>query len=134
MSIPTLKRLAVVLGVFCVGLSVGGVFLLRSSVSLKLEAAFADEQTEVFDAMRTRALSSAVPDDIADSLSYVVSYYPSGSKQGEGTALDHVVERHRQAVVRDIVAHLRRTTGLDLGESPEPWILKYARASKGLTE
>lgn len=127
MSIPALKRLAVVLGVFCAVLFVGSGFLLWSHGWLHFQAAFADEQTQIFDQMRTQALQSTSPPDIAGSLEYAVFYYPSGSKQQAGSRLDRVVERHRMAVVRDIVAHLRRTTGQDLGESPEPWIQKYAQ-------
>jgi len=116
-----------VLGVFCALLFVGSGFLFWRYGYLHLQAAFADEQTQIFDEMRTRALQSTAPPDIAGSLAYVVIYYPSGSKQQAGSKLDRVVERHRTAVVRDIVAHLRRTTGQDLGESPELWIQKYAQ-------
>jgi len=70
---------------------------------------------------------STKPRDIAESLEYVVWYYPSGTKQEAGSRLDRVVERHRKAVVRDIVAHLRSVTNQDLGERPEPWIEKYAQ-------
>ena len=127
MSISALKRLAIALGVFCAVLFVGSGFLFWSYGWLHVQAAFADEQTHIFDEMRTRALQSTSPPDIAGSLEYVVIYYPSGSKQRAGSKLDRVVERHRAAVVRDIVAHLRHTTGQDLGERPEPWIQKYAQ-------
>ena len=127
MSIPALKRLAVGLGIICTALFVGSCFLFWSYGYLYLQAAFADEQTQIFDEMRTRALRSTSSPDIAGSLEYVVFYYPSGSKQRSGSKLDRVVERHRTAVVRDIIAHLRRTTGQDLGERPEPWIQKYAQ-------
>ena len=127
MSIPALKRLAVALGVFCAVLFVGSGFLFWSDGYLHLQAAFADEQTQIFDEMRTRTLQSTAPPDIAGSLEYVVIYYPSGSKHRAGSKLDRVVERHRTAVVRDIVAHLRRTTGQDLGKSPDAWIQKYAQ-------
>ena len=108
-------------------LFVGSGFLFWSYGYLHLQAAFADEQTQIFDEMRTRTLQSTAPPDIAGSLEYVVIYYPSGSKHRAGSKLDRVVERHRTAVVRDIVAHLRRTTGQDLGKSPDAWIQKYAQ-------
>jgi len=85
----------------------------------------ADEQTENFDASRVQALQFTEPHDIASSLTFVVYYYPSGTKQLVGSRLDRVVERHRTAVVRDIIAHLRLITKLDLGENPEAWIEKY---------
>jgi len=127
MSIQTLKRLALVLGVLCAVLFVGSGFVFWSYGWLYVRAALADEQTQIFDEMRTQALQSTAPPDIASALEYVVIYYPSGTKQRAGSKLDRVVERHRTAVVRDIVAHLRRTTGQDLGESPETWIQKYAQ-------
>jgi hypothetical protein len=127
MSIPALKRLAVVLGIFCAVLFVSSGYLFLSYGYLNLQAAFADEQTQIFDEMRTQALQSTAPSNIAGSLEYVVVYYASGSKQRTGSKLDRVVERHRTAVVREIIAHLRRVTGQDLGENPEPWIQKYAR-------
>lgn len=126
MSIPALKRLVLVLGVICAALFVGSGFLFWNYGNLQVQEAFADEQTQIFDDMRTRALQSAAPPDITGRLDYVISYYPSGSKQRMGSRLDRVVERHRTAVIRDMVAHLRRTTGQNLGESPEPWIQKYA--------
>jgi hypothetical protein len=126
-GIPAFKRIAVVLGVFCAVLFVGSGFVFWNYGWLHLQAAFADEQTQIFDEMRTQALQSTAPPDIAGSLGYVVNYYPSGSKQRTGSKLDRVVERHRTTVVREIIAHLRLTTGDDLGESPEVWIQKYSR-------
>lgn len=127
MSIPALKRLAVLLGIFSAVLLVSGGFLFRSYGYLYLQATFADEQTQLFNEMRTQALQSTAPPEIAGLLKHVVIYYPSGSKQRAGSKLDRVVERHRTAVVRDIIEHLRRTTGQNLGENPEAWIRKYAQ-------
>ncbi|MCE9552546.1 MAG: hypothetical protein K8T91_04100 [Planctomycetes bacterium] len=127
MRTQTLKRLAVVLGVFCAGLFVGSGLMFLSSGILFVEVAFADDQTQICDELRTRALQSTSPPEIASLLEGVVNYYPSGSKQQKGSRLDKVVERHRAAVVREIIAHLRRTTGEDLGESPEPWIKKHVK-------
>jgi hypothetical protein len=124
---PALKRLALGLGVLCTLLFVGCGFLFWSCGWLHIQASFADEQTEIFDETRVRALQATSPPDIAGYLEYAVYYYPSGTKQRARTKLDRVVERYRTAVVRDIVAHLRHTTGQDLGESPEPWIQKYAK-------
>ena len=126
MSIPALKRLAVALCVLCAVLLMGSGFLSWRLGWLSVQAAFADEQTKIFDDMRTRALQSTAPPDIASHLEYAVRYYPSGTKQRVGSRLDRVVERHRSAVMRDIIGHLRRTTAQDLGDNPEAWIQKYA--------
>ena len=80
----------------------------------------------VFDEMRTKALQSDV-EGAAGCLDYVVGYYPSGSKQDTGSRFDRMVERERTLAAREIVAHLRRKIGEDLGDSPAAWIAKYAK-------
>lgn len=127
MSSPVIKRLVVVLGVLCVLLLSSSSFLFWSFEHLHFHSKFADEQTRIFDQMRAKALQSPSPADIADSLGYVFHYYPSGTKQQTGSNLDYVVERHRTSVMRDIIAHLRQTTGQNLGDQPEPWIQKYVK-------
>ena len=93
---------------------------------LKIEVAFAEEQTRIFEQMRQQAVGGS-PSGAAESLAYVVNYYPSGTKQREGSRLDGVVERMRSSAIRDIISHLRQKTGEDLGEKPEAWIEKYAK-------
>ena len=126
MSIPGCKRLTIALGVVSVGLLVIYGCLFWSYGWLKIRVAFATEQTQIFEDMRTQALQSDAA-GAAGCLEYVVGYYPSGSKQETGSRLDHMVERERALAVRDIVAYLRTKTGQDLGESPEAWIQKYAK-------
>ena len=126
MSISGYKRLMIVYGVACIGLVVLCGSLFWSYGSLKIRVAFASEQTQIFDEMRTRALQSDAA-EAAGCLQYVIGYYPSGSKQESGSRLDRMVERERTLTVRDIVAHLRTKTGEDLGERPEAWIQKYAK-------
>jgi ABC-type phosphate/phosphonate transport system permease subunit len=93
---------------------------------LQLEAAFAEDQTRIFDDMRQQALQSDAT-GAAESLGYVVNYYPSGTKQRAGSRLDKVVERERASVTHDIISYLRQKTGEDLGENSEAWIKKYAK-------
>ena len=126
MSLLGNKRLAISLGVVCVGLLVlcGGLFW--SYGLLKIQVAFASEQTQIFTRMRAQALQSDAA-SAAGCLRYVVGYYPSGSKQQTGSLLDRMVEYERALAVRDIVAYLRNKTGQDLGESSEAWIQKYAK-------
>ena len=126
MSIPGYKRLTIALGVVCVGLLMLYGCLFWSYGWLKIRVAFASEQTQIFEEMRTQALQSDAT-GAAGCLEYVVGYYPSGSKQETGSRLDRMVERERALAVRDIVAYLRTKTGQDLGESPEAWIQKYAK-------
>jgi hypothetical protein len=126
MSISGYKRLTITLGVASVGLLVLCGSLFWSYGWLTVRVAFASEQTQVFDEMRTRALQSDAA-EAAGCLEYVVGYYPSGSKQETGSRLDGMVERERTLAARDIVAHLRTKSGEDLGENSEAWIQKYAK-------
>ena len=126
MSISGYKRLTVVLGVVCMGLLVLCGSLFWSHGSLTIRVALASEQTKIFEEMRKQALTSD-PAGAAGCLDYVVSYYPSGSKQETGSRLDRMVEHARALAARDIVAHLRTKTGEDLGDNPEAWIQKYAK-------
>jgi len=93
---------------------------------LKVHVAFASEQVHIFDEMRDQALHSDAS-GAAGCLEYVVSYYPSGTKQEPGSRLDRMVETARSQSVREILAYLRTKTGEDLGNDPEAWIKKYAK-------
>jgi hypothetical protein len=126
MSISGYKRLTIALVVVCVGLIVLCGSLFWSHGSLTIRVALASEQAKIFEEMRMRALTSD-PAGAAGCLEYVVSYYPSGSKQETGSRLDRMVEQARALAARDIVAYLRTKTGEDLGASPEAWIQKYAK-------
>ncbi|MGC3960630.1 MAG: hypothetical protein QM813_22665 [Verrucomicrobiota bacterium] len=126
MSISGYKRLTIALGVVSVGLLVLCGSLFWSHGWLTIRVAWASEQTKIFDEMRTQALQSDAA-GAAGCLEYVISYYPSGSKQETGSRLDRMVERERTLAARDIVAYLRTKTGEDLGASPEVWIQKYAK-------
>lgn len=93
---------------------------------LKIQVAFASEQTQIFEAMRVKAETNDA-EEAASCLNYVVYYYPSGTKQKTGSQLDLIVERERVSAVKDIIADLRIKTGNDLGDNPEAWIQKYAK-------
>lgn len=124
MSIQTRNRIIGVLLVAILLLIGVGALETWGYFRLHLEAAFAEEQTRVFDEARTKALESDAA-GAAGLLEYVVIYYPSGSKQRTGSHLDLVVERHRDIVIQDIIRHLREKTGEDLGDKPEVWVQKY---------
>ena len=125
MSISAYKRLTIALGILCAGLLVICGCLFWRFGWQGIQIAFASEQTEIFDEMRTKALQSD-PAGAAGYLEYVVRYYPSGTKQEAGSKLDRIVERERAFAERDIMAYLRTKTGEDLGANPEAWIQKYA--------
>jgi hypothetical protein len=117
--------LVLVLGAAVVGLSVLCVWQALLYAPLSIELAHAEGEIETFDEMREQALRSA-PAEAVGCLAYTVTYYPSGSKHASGSRIDRIVERARASAVREIIAHLRRSTGEDLGDDPAPWIKKYA--------
>lgn len=116
-----------VLSAAFVSLLLGAGALLYQYGWLKVEVAFAEEQTEIFEAMRTQARAASDAKTAADCLNYVVNYYPSGSKQQTGSRLDTIVERARAIAKQEIIADLRARTGENLGDDPQVWIEKYAR-------
>lgn len=96
------RNTAVVLAVVCVLLGVVG----WKYVCLGIEVAFASDQSAIFDDLREQALASHTPDRIREFIDGVETYYPSGTKQRTGSAVDRIVERHRAAVLREMRAHL----------------------------
>jgi hypothetical protein len=126
MTITQCKRLTVVLVVATVLSLALNAVLFWQSARQQIEVAFASDQIEIFETMRTRALQSDTG-EAASSLEYAIRYYPSGSKQRTGSRLDKMVEQARMKAARDIVAYLRQKTGQDLGEDPEKWIERFAR-------
>ncbi|HEX3799587.1 MAG TPA: hypothetical protein VH413_12885 [Verrucomicrobiae bacterium] len=114
------------LGVFCAVLMVMYGYLFWSYGWLNIRVAFADDQTQIFEDAWKHAMQSD-PAGAIEGLKEVINYYPSGSKQQEGSRLDRVVERARTNAEQEIIAHLRAKTGEDLGEQPAPWIQKYGK-------
>jgi hypothetical protein len=99
--------------------------VLWEAAGLSLRLTFAEDQTEQFEECRARALRSDAA-EAAACLKFIVNYHPSGTKQTPGSRLDRLVERERSRAVRDVIAHLRAQTGLDLGDDPEGWVRRFA--------
>jgi hypothetical protein len=94
-----------------------------------LRLSFTEDQTAIFEHMRVQAHQSR-PEKAVGFLEYVVNYYPSRTKQVEGSRLDLIVERSRQNAIRAILCDLRMRTGRDLGEDPQTWIDEYQPRDK----
>jgi hypothetical protein len=111
-----------------------GVILLISfaacrqfeSISTGVRIRFADDQTAIFEQMRSMVEGSDAA-KAADYLSYTLDYYPSGTKQAAGSPLDRVVERARRSALREMIALLRTKTGQDFGDEPRRWIEELRR-------
>lgn len=124
MTISGHQRVTIVLSIVCVALLALVTALIIHFLPLEMRVMMARGQIQLFDEMRERALQASAS-GIADSMRYVVGYYPSGTKQIAGSQLDQIVEQARAATIRECLDHLRKTTGEDLGDAAEPWIKKY---------
>ena len=102
---------------------------------------------QFIEAMRTNGLNAATPAATAQCLRNAVEYdYPDWSigslKPGavgakcfasapQGTQycvteLQRTVERERTVAIKELITHLRTTTGQDLGDDPKKWIKELA--------
>jgi hypothetical protein len=107
-------------------------FLQYGSTTIRI--AFAAEQTETFEQMVAKASTSlrqSPPDTrgAVGCLRYARWYYPSGTKQTEGSRLDQIVERCRGLAEARIIQMLREATGKDLGDDAEHWISMFGDES-----
>jgi hypothetical protein len=119
MSKPTGKVLAAFVGGFLILALIG--YLAFQVFENHLRVSFAEEQISVFDEMRQQSETSS-PVGAAECLEYVLNYFPSGTKQLQGSTLDRLVERARAMSEREIIAILRTKTGKDFGDNPQRWI------------
>jgi len=51
-------------------------------------------------------------------------------KQSPGSDLDRMCSQARSNAVADIIAHLRKQTGTDLGDQPHAWVQKYGTGTE----
>jgi uncharacterized protein YijF (DUF1287 family) len=114
----TTRRWIIAVAVVVILLGFG--FCLISRIRTSMQIALADEQTAIFDQMRSQTAEAAAVD--VRYLEYALWYYPSGTKQTKGSGLDRVVERARQCAVREIIEILRSRTRKDFGDDPRRWI------------
>src|SRR5262245_16370564 len=127
------KRLVIALSAVVILFACLGAWLLWELAVLKMRVALAADQTEIIEEMRYKALRSNVTGAV-ELMDYAVHYYPSGTRQEVGSRLDRIVERQRESAVREIIAHLRVKSGIDLGDDPQPWIDKFARHHSSVLE
>ena len=100
------------------------MFIVKYTI-LSLRVAFATDQVALFEEMKASANVTLDPQKLSGKLDYVVNYYPSGSKQVTGTQLDKIVEAARANAIATIIARMRTSTGKDLGDDAEKWLMEY---------
>ncbi len=76
------------------GLSVLCIALLVYVALVEIRISFATDQTAIFHLMAIEKKGDATV-SIKDREEYIIGYYPSGTKQSQGSALDKVVENAR---------------------------------------
>ena len=115
-------------------ITVGVLFLLCiwfgwRYATYKSQTEAARDQIAFFSEMASRSMAGQ-PAQAAGCLYYVVTYYPSGTKQTSGSALDDLVEAQRKRAQLEIISVLRARTRDDLGQEPGPWIKKYGKPAR----
>jgi hypothetical protein len=90
-------------------------------LELTLRVLLAQEQVQVFSAMCEQAHRGDTQQAMG-CLEYVVNYYPSGTKQVQGSTLDDIVETSRKLAIENIITVLRQKSGKDLGSDPKVWL------------
>lgn len=88
---------------------------------LSIRMSFAEEQIKIIEDMRVKASQSEISEAV-EYLEYALNYYPSGTKQIQGSRLDRIVESARANAVARIICDLRSRTGEDFGDDPHRWI------------
>lgn len=121
---PHWRRSTIGLGAACFVLLMLCGYLAARWTSLVVHTAFAEDQIRVFADAANRA-ARAEPGEAADSLAYVIDYYPSGTKQATGSRLDALVETARDSAILSIIRSLKAKTGENHGEDPKVWVKKY---------
>lgn len=93
--------------------------LAWANLQQQIRIRFAVGQVQTIEQLKESALTTSQSEGY---LQAILDHYPSGTKQPHGTKLDWLVENARSNAVQEIITHLRRRTGKDLGSEPLKWI------------
>jgi len=91
----------------------------------QIEIAFAFANVKIFEEITISTEENVDPYEISGYLSYVIWYYPSGTRQKKDSPLDKMIEMDRSHAIKNIITRLRVVTGKDLGSDPQKWIAEY---------
>lgn len=128
MMINRQKKTLIVLSVIIIILTALSAKCICDRAILSIRMSFALEQVDVFNEMRVRASKSELG-EAAACLEYVLHYYPSGTKQIQGSQLDRLVEDARENSMARIISDLRSRTGKDFGDDPQRWIDQRSKSA-----
>lgn len=90
----------------------------------KWDAKDARLSVRMIEKMRYKAVHSPAP-EAALCLQEIVGYRADWNWQRSDLRLGELVDSERTAAIRDVIEHLKRITGEDLGETPDKWIENY---------
>jgi len=121
-----MKKYSIIITIIAISLLAICVMLFYRMGMAEVRLAFAEEQIKIFNEMEKSALKST-PEEAIANLEYTLNYYPSGTKQQEGTFLDKIVEKERKLAISNIISYLKEKTKDNLGDDPEKWIKKYKK-------
>ena len=122
MSIAGYKRLTVILSILSCGLLLALGLVLHKYTWLKSDIRFAGEVTRSIREEVRFAIKNGVT-AAADELQRL--NVPEEARHPENPAMDSI-ELERSRAFSDLIGFLRRETGKDLGDSPDPWIEAFA--------
>jgi hypothetical protein len=115
-----------VLAIASIVLLISLVYSFDQHAALQSEIRYANDITLMFED-RSRDARKAGVSEAADILWQL--HFPSFQWDGKPEPFHgfvaRLVERERRGRVRDVINCLRFKTGEDLGDDPEPWIMKY---------
>ncbi|HWQ92394.1 MAG TPA: hypothetical protein VN673_12030 [Clostridia bacterium] len=129
MTIFGQKRFTIALSLVAVILAVLAAWGWARATMNEIHATLSDGWTDMLQEGRDSALASTNITEIATTLRWVSRFYRSPQPPAHGIERHHynLMERVRDCYLQDIVAHLRRLTGEELGDDPTLWIEKYAK-------
>ena len=93
---------------------------------LQVETTLADGHAGELETLRDDALANTNVTKIADTLRYMAIYYAPSDPEVLRKRHESLLGRVRRELIRDVIDHLRKLTGRDLGEDPALWVAAYA--------
>jgi len=106
------------------------IWSVASNFRFRIETILADGHATLIEEMRDAALGTTNVTDVANYLRHVNRYYAPTDPQAQKLPAERLLRRVRLGLEREIVAHLRRLTGKELGNDPVRWIEAYAPPEK----
>lgn len=106
------------------------IWSVFSNALVEVETTLADEHARELETLRDHALASTNATEIVDTLRYMAIYYAPSDPEVLKKRHESLLRRVRRVLIREVIDHLRKLTGRDLGDDPAPWVAAYAPPEK----